>query len=387
MTKRINLSEPLFIGNEKKYLISCIDDNWVSSKGKFVKRFEKKISEYTNCKYTTTAINGTSALHLSLKVLGVKKNDEVIVPTLTFVASINSIIYNQARPFFMDVDSCFNLDIDKCLNFLKFNTKIKSDGFCYNKITSNRIFAIMPVHLFGNLVNLDKLSKICKNKNIKIIEDASESLGSKYLSGKFKDKHPGTIGDAGIISFNGNKVITSGGGGIFLTKNKKYFDDFKYLADQAKNQKVYSMHNDIGYNYQMSNLNAAIGLAQLEKIETLVKKRKTIYEIYRKQFSNSKMIKICETPKYSVSNNWLTIIKFINKNDLKKVINKLVKNNIESRPLWILNHKQKPFKKYITYNIQHAYDLHSTCLCLPSSPNLKTKDIIRISNLIKDIFN
>lgn len=383
--KKINLSEPNLSGNEKKYLIRCVDDNWVSSNGDYVKKFENKIKKITKSKFVSSCINGTSALHLGLKVLGVKKNDEVIVPTLTFVAPINAIIYNQANPVFMDVDDYFNIDQNKFEDFINNKTFVGKNGFRYNKKTKNKIAAIIPVHIFGNAVNINKILLICKKNKIKILEDASESLGTFYKRDQFKLKHTGTIGDAGVISFNGNKIATSGGGGIFLTKYKKYNNKFKYYANQAKDNKIYSKHDDVGYNYQMSNLNAALGLAQLEKLNIFINNKTKINNYYKTLFKNTKF-SIVDSPEYSKNNYWLNILRINKKTfSIKKIIEILKKNNIESRPIWRLNHLQKIFNKYENYKINKANILLKNSLCLPSSSNLKLKDIEKIVKIICEI--
>ena len=214
----ISLSEPYLFGNEKKYINECIDSNWVSTAGYFVEKFEQEIAKFCNVKYAVSCNSGTSALDIALKLAGVEKYDEVIVPTLTFIASVNAIAYNQAHPLFIDVDEYFNLDVTKYINFIKNNT-FKKDGYTFNLKTKRRIKAIMPVHVWGNAVNFSSLLNFCKDQNIEIVEDATESLGSRYSSYEMKKKKPGGLGLVGCLSFNGNKIITSGGGGMILTKH------------------------------------------------------------------------------------------------------------------------------------------------------------------------
>ncbi len=305
---KISLNEPNLIGNEWKYVKKCLDTNWVSTAGKFVKLFEKKICKFTKSKYAVCCINGTSALHISLKIAGVKSNDEVIVPSLTFIAPVNAIRYNNAYPIFFDSDNYFNLDVLKLVKFLDKNTFLKK-GFCYNKKTKRRISAIIPVHVWGNGADIKNLLKACKKRNIKIVEDASESLGTFYKKKYLKNrKHTGTVGDVGCISFNGNKIITSGGGGVIITNNKKIAKKADYLINQAKDNSFKFIHNEIGYNYKLTNIQAALGFAQLENIEYFLKKKKEIYSYYKKKINNHKLFKIVETPKYSQNNNWITIL-------------------------------------------------------------------------------
>ena len=381
--KKINLCEPNIIGNEINYLVQSIKNNQLAT-GNFIKKFENAIKNYTSSKYASSCVNATSALHISLRVLGIKKNNEVIVPTLTFIATINSVIYNSAVPIFMDADNYFNIDQKKCIHFLN-NYTIFKNGFTYNKKTGRKIFAIIITHVWGNAALADELIEICKVMNIKILEDASESFGTKYTKGKFKNKHTGTIGDMGCISFNGNKIITSAGGGMIITNNKKYYEKSKFLSNQAKLDDIYFKHSDVGYNYRLSNIHSAIGLAQFENIKKVLILKKNIHDFYCHEVDKINGLKILRTPNYSHNNNWMNIL-ILNKYKLSK--NKLlkifIKNNIEVRPVWHLNHLHKMFKNYQSYKIYNAKKLLSNSLCLPSSSSLSIKEIKKIINILKD---
>ena len=385
MSKIISLHQPFFKGNEKKYILKCLDSTWISTSGNLIKKFEEKIKKFTKTKYTTACINGTSALHIGLKICGVKKNDEVIAPSITFIAPINAIKYCNAEPVFMDSDNFFNIDIEKVILFLNKNTYMKNNH-CYNKITKKRISAVIIVHVWGNLVDLDSLILICKKKKIKIIEDASEALGSFYSKGMFKNKHAGTIGDVGCLSFNGNKIITSGAGGMILTNKKSLSKNAEYLINQAKDNSKYYIHNEIGYNFRLTNLHSAIGLAQLEKINEILKIKKNIHNHYKKIFNKIKGIDILENPSFSRSNNWLNILRVGKdfKKNIKWIEKKLKKNNIECRFIWWPNHKQKQYLKNFKYKITNTDNLINYSLCLPSSINIKKNDIIKIANLINE---
>ena len=383
-SEQILLSEPNILGNELKYLKECLRSNWISSSGKYIEEFEKKISDYTGAKYAVSCINGTSALHLSLKILGIKSGDEVIVPTLTFIAPINTLIYNNCYPIFIDADNFFNIDINKCIDFINKETFYKSD-YTYNKKTKKKISAIICVHVWGNAINLDELVTICRKRNIKTIEDASESLGTWYKTGKFANKHSGTIGNIGCLSFNGNKIITCGGGGMILTNNQILANKAKYYSSQAKDDPIYSIHNDIGYNYRMSNIHAAIGLAQLENINIFLKAKLKIFNKYKKELNNINGISIYDTPDYAVNNHWLNVLKIDKKKYFKsrnQLIELFYKNNIQTKPVWYLNHKQKMFKKYQNYYIENSIKLLNNSLCLPSSSNLKSKQLKKIINIL-----
>ena len=385
MSKKIPLHQPFFQGNEKKYLLKSLNSTWISTSGNLITKFEDKIKKFTKAKYASACMNGTSAIHIGLKICGVKKGNEVIAPAITFIAPINAINYCEASPIFMDSDDYFNIDIKKVVNFLNENTFMKNNC-CHNKKTKKKISAIIIVHVWGNLVDLDKLLSICKKKRIKIVEDASESLGSFYLMGKLKKKHSGTVGDVGCLSFNGNKIITSGAGGMIITNNNLLSKKAKYLITQAKNDSKYYVHNEVGYNYRLTNLHSAIGLAQLEKIKKYLKLKKNIHTIYKKTFNKIEGLKILENPYFSNSNNWLNILRVGKEfgRSVEWIQKKLKKNNIETRYVWKGNHKQKQYLKYFKYKIKKADKLILSSLCLPSSININKNDITKIANLINE---
>ena len=391
----INLHEPLIIGNEWKYLKNCLDRGWVSSSGKYVNDFEKKIAKYTGAKYAIACVNGTSALQISLKIVGVKKGDEVIVPSLTFIAPINAINYNEAKPIFMDIDRYYTIDIDKTVNFLNQQTNTitkknhtRNSKITINKKTGRRIAALLVVHTFGNAVNLDKLVSLCRKKNIVIIEDAAESVGTFYKSNKFKNKHTGTIGKIGCLSFNGNKIITAGGGGGILTNDYKIAKRAKYLTTQAKDDSVYSVHNEVGYNFRLTNIQAALGLAQLECLSNYVKRKKIIHERYKKTINRIIGLQISDTPNFARCNYWLNILeikKILSKKKLLKIIKYLRKNGIETKPIWYPNHLQKKYRNHQTYKLDKVNKICQQRLCLPSSSQLTKKQQDFICSKLKNI--
>ena len=385
MKSKISLHEPTLKGNEINYLKKSIQSSWLSQSGPFVKSFEKKISKFTKSKYAIGCINGTSALQLSLHLAGVKYGHEVIAPTITFVAPINAIKYNGADPIFMDCDNFLNIDVDKTIDFIKTKTYFRK-GKTFNKRTNKIISAIIVVHVYGFPVNLYKLVKLCREKNIKIIEDSSESLGSFYKSRNLKKKHTGSIGFLGCLSFNVNKVITTGGGGMIITNDKRLAMKAKYLANQAKDDPVRFVHNSIGYNFRMTNVHAAIGEAQFENLRKILNKKKNVHKKYYKFLKASKKFNLIEAPSYSDSNFWLNIVKF--KEDksvnLIRIIKKFKSNNIEVRPVWKCNHLQKSFIKKERFKISKAEKMVSKCLCLPSSHFLKDKDIKKICKILNN---
>jgi len=378
------LHAPIIDNNDKKNITKCLKTGWVSTTGNNINEFEKNISKIIKSKFVVALNSGTSALHLALKTIGIKENDEVIISTLTFIAPVNAVKYNGANPIFMDVDKHLNIDPEKTINFIK-NQTYFSKGFSYNKKTKKIIRAIILVHVFGNLCNSNKLISLCKKRNIECIEDCAESFGS-YLRLRNRNKFSGNIGKIGCFSFNGNKIITSGAGGAIATNSKKIYEKTLYLSKQAKNNQVEFIHNEIGYNYRMSNLLAALGNSQLLKLEKYITLKKKIHQNYRLAFTNNDHIELIKVPNYSESNYWINVIDidfyFYNKKNLKQLILYLIKNKIYVRPLWFLNHLQKPFLKNQSYKIENANKLIHRCLCLPSSPNLSKKNIIYISKMI-----
>jgi len=384
MCKMIPLSVPSIQGNEWKYIKECLDTEWVSSAGKYVDLFEQKICEYTGAKYAVACVNGTAALHISLLLAGVKPDDEVIVPTLTFISPINVVRYCNAYPVFMDADDFYNIDVEKTIAFIKEETEFKN-GYSYNKKTGRRISAIIPVHIFGNAVNLEPLVEICKERNIKIIEDATESLGTKYTKGKFTGKHAGTVGEFGCLSFNGNKIMTTGGGGMILTNDQKLADKAQYLTTQAKDDEVRYIHNEIGYNFRLTNIQAALGVAQLEQLPEYIEIKKRNYRFYKKEIDKISGLHLAETPDYAENNYWmyaLQIDKEIYGKDREELMKYLWDHKIQTRPVWYLNHLQKPYKNCQTYKIEKAVELLGKTLNIPCSVNLRYEDIKTVIGLL-----
>ena len=382
----IPLSVPNLCGNELKYVRKCIKAEWISTAGNYISVFEKKVASYLGSKYAIACINGTSALQVALRILGIRNGDEVIVPTLTFIAPINSVIYNNAKPIFMDCDNFYNLDIDKTIKFIKSETVFRNN-FTFNKKTRNKISAILPVHLWGNAVRLEELLKVCKERNISIVEDAAESFGTKYIKGKLKNRFTGTIGKVGCLSFNGNKIITTGGGGMLLTNDKKLAKKAKYLVNQAKDNALRYIHNDVGYNFRMTNIQAALGLAQLENFKVFKKKKNQIYQFYKNEIPKIRGLSLADLPEYAHNNKWLNILKIdkkIYKKKVLEIIKRLKKHNIETRPIWYPNHLQKKFKSCQQYKIKNAIKLLNSSLCLPSSTNIKMSDLKKIIKALND---
>jgi len=365
-----------------KIINKCLKSNWVSTDGNLVNEFEKRISKFTGAKYTIACNSGTSALHVALRLAGVSNEDEVIVPTLTFVAPVNSIIYNNASPVFMDCDDHYNLDITKTINFLNKETFFKNK-FTFNKKTKKRIKAILPVNVWGNALRLDDLKFICDQKNIKIIEDASEAFGT-FLKQKKRKIHVGLCGLAGCLSFNANKIITSGGGGAIITNNKKVAMKALFLTKQAKENSVEYIHSEIGYNYRLTNLSAALGMSELGQIKERLLNKKKLYEIYKKKISPIKGLKVADVPNFANNNYWMNLLIINNKYHLNKksLIKKFLKKKILVRPVWKPNHLQKPFLKYQRYKISKAVDLYRRSICIPSGSAIKSTQIKKIFDVL-----
>ena len=360
-----HLHEPLFCGNEVKYLKKTIITNLVSSVGPFVKKFEDLITKFTKSKYTISTVNGTEALHLSLVACGVKNNDEVFVPTITFVGTANAIVYSGAIPHFVDSEfETLGIDPLKLEKYLEKIT-IKKGKFYLNKKTKRKIKAIIPVHVFGNICQIDKILKIAKKYNLIVIEDSAEALGSFY-----KNKHAGNFGLVGCFSFNGNKIITTGGGGAIITNSKLLAKKIKHLSTTAKIKHRWEyIHDAVGYNFRMPNLNAALGSAQIENLNKFLRSKRKLFLRYCKEFLEVNDVRLIKNPEFSKSNNWLNTI-FI-KNSTTKKRNKILslaqKNQLFLRPVWKPLHTLKHFNKMPRMNLDAAIKIYKSCINLPSS--------------------
>ena len=325
----IPLHSPIFKGNEKKYINECIDSTFVSSVGPFVNKFEDLMSQITQTKKTTAVVNGTAALQVGLRLVGVKENDEVITQALTFVATANAIVYNNAHPVFLDVDiDTMGLSANAGSDFLEKVGDLRDDG-CYNKKTGRKISACLPMHTFGFPVHLDELLKICNLWKIPLLEDAAESLGSEY-----KGKPTGSFGEVAAFSFNGNKIVTSGGGGAITTNNIEIGERAKFLTTTAKQPHPFEyIHNEIGYNFRMPNLNAALACAQLEQLNMYLNNKRNLANIYEKFFLK-KGIKFRTETKNTKANYWLMCIELENLKERNLFLESTNSNNVMVRPIW-----------------------------------------------------
>ena len=359
----IPLHAPTFGGNEKKYLNECIDTTFVSSVGKFVDRFEEMMAEYTGATKAVVCVNGTNALHIALLLSGVEKDDEVITQALTFIATCNAISYIGAHPVFIDVDKdTMGLSPQTLEKWLSGNTEIKHNS-CYNKKTGRRIKACIPMHTFGHPVHLDELVEICNRYYLELVEDAAESLGSFY-----NGKHTGTFGKIGILSFNGNKTITTGGGGMLLFQDEELGASAKHLTTQAKVPHRWEfVHDYIGYNYRMPNINAALGCAQMEQLDEILKNKRDTAEKYKAFFDNNSQIEFFTEPKNCRSNYWLNAVILKNKEQQQAFLQYTNDNGIMTRPIWELMNKLPMFKNCQTDGLENSEWLADRVVNIPSS--------------------
>jgi len=335
------------------------------------------ICTLTGAWYAVACVNGTAALHTALQIVGVQPEDEVIVPTVTFIASVNTVRYIGAYPVFMDCDDFYNLDVVKTKEYIERETIFK-DGHSYNRKTGRCVRAIVPVHVLGNAVDLQNLIPICREHNIKIVEDASESLGTYYIAGDLRDRHTGTISDIGCYSFNGNKIITTGGGGMLVTNNDKYAQKARYLTTQAKDDAARYIHNEIGYNYRLTNIQAAVGVAQLERLSEFIAAKKENYNSYKKAIVNIPGLHLAQMPPYASNNCWMYALQVDRKDYVvskETLIERLTSDGIEVRPLWYLNHLQKPYRNCQPYKIEKAYCMYDKTIMLPCSVSLTSEEI------------
>jgi len=360
--KFIPLHEPHFIGNEKKYLNECIDSTYVSSVGKYVDEFEQKIAAYTGAKYAVAVVNGTAALHMALIVAGVKQNEMVITQSLSFIATCNAIAYIGASHLFVDVDKdTLGLSPAKLAEYLSANTVKKQDG-TYHKVSGQRIAACVPMHTFGHPCRIDEIKTICDQYNIALVEDAAESMGSYY-----KNIHTGLYGSIGTLSFNGNKTITCGGGGAIITNDEAIARRAKYLTTQAKVPHRWEfIHDEIGYNYRMPNLNAALACAQLEQLDKFLKSKRELAHSYQAFFKNTEATFVSE-PEHSKSNYWLCAILLKDRETRDEFLHYSNDMEVMTRPVWRLMNKLPMFDKALSGNLDNAQWLADRLVNIPSS--------------------
>jgi len=363
----IPLSVPVFVGNEKKYLNECIDTTFVSSVGKFVDRFEDDIAKYTGCKRAVVCVSGTNALHISLMLAGVERGDEVLTQALTFIATCNALSYIGAEPVFIDVDrDTMGLSPTAVRKWLEINAEIK-DNQCFNKNTRRRIKACVPMHTFGHPVHLDELVEVCNEYHIELVEDAAESIGSLY-----KGKHTGTFGKIGALSFNGNKTITTGGGGMMLFNDEELGAYAKHITTQAKIPHRWEFkHDHIGYNYRMPNINAALGCAQLENIDKFIESKRETAKAYEEFFKNVPDIEFFTEPENCRSNYWLNVVILKDKDAQQEFLQFTNDNGVMTRPIWELMNRLPMFEHCQNDGLKNTTWFADRVVNIPSSVRVK----------------
>ena len=363
---RVPLAVPKFIGNEKKYLEECIDTTFVSSVGPFVDCFEKDMAEYTGAKRAVVCVSGTNALHMALMLAGVERDDEVLTQALTFIATCNALSYIGARPVFLDVDKdTMGLSPRAVRDWLVKNTEQKN-GQCYNKNTGRRVRACVPMHTFGHPVHLDELLGVLNEYHIEMVEDAAESIGSLY-----KGKHTGIFGKVGALSFNGNKTITTGGGGMLLFMDEELGAYAKHLTTQAKVPHRWEFrHDHIGYNYRMPNINAALGCAQLEHIEEYVEDKRATAKAYAEYFKNVDGIDFFDEPENCRSNYWLNVVILKDKDAQLRFLEETNDNGVMTRPIWELMTRLPMFENCEHDSLENTIWFADRVVNIPSSVRL-----------------
>lgn len=357
------LSVPAFVGNEKKYLEECIDTTFVSSVGKFVDRFENDMAKYAGCSRAVVCVSGTNALHMSMMLVGVERDDEVLTQALTFIATCNAISYIGAHPVFIDVDkSTMGLSPNAMKEWLVKNSEIRN-GQCYNKNTGRRVKACVPMHTFGHPVRIEEIANLCEEYHIELVEDAAESIGSLY-----KGKHTGTFGKVGAISFNGNKTITTGGGGMMLFNDEELAAHAKHLTTQAKVPHRWEFrHDHIGYNYRMPNINAALGCAQLENLDKFIESKRQLALEYAEYFKNVEDIQFFTEPEDTFSNYWLQTVILKDKDAQQKFLQQTNDNGVMTRPIWELMNRLPMFEHCENDGLKNTIWFADRVVNIPSS--------------------
>ena len=385
----INLSVPNLSMDILDNLKECLESGWVSTGGRFIPEFETKVKNYMKTKFAAGVQSGTAGLHMSLQVLGVQRDEEVFVPTLTFIAAVNPTTYLGASPIFIDCDDSLCMDPIKLEKFCSEECDFK-EGVLVNKKTNKKVRALVIVHIFGNMADMGKIMDIAKRYNLKVLEDATEALGTYYTEGRYKGKYAGTIGDIGVLSFNANKIITTGGGGMVVGDNEELVEKVRFLSSQAKKDTLYFIHDEIGYNYRMLNLQAALGTSQIDQLESFIETKIKNYKIYKEELEKIEGLEILPFVEGIRANHWFYSLKIdkekygIGRDEL---LQKLVDAGIQTRPIWGLIHQQKPYSASQSYEIEKALYYYDRILNLPCSSNLTEKEVYQVIEKIKEFKN
>ena len=381
--KFIPLSTPNFEGNERKYVDDAIDQGWVSTGGAYITKLEKKMAEFLHTHNVAACQSGTSAIHMALIEAGVKPGDVVLVPPLTFIAAVNPVKYQFATPVFIDCDDSFCMDPIKLRDFCEEECSVEEGVLLFE---GKPVKAVIVVHVFGNMADMESIMDIAGDYNLKVIEDATEALGTQYIDGPFKGKFAGTIGDFGCFSFNGNKIITTGGGGAITANKSENVDHIRYLSTQAKDDPHFYIHNEVGYNYRMTNVQAAIGVAQMEELPEFIRRKKENFEKYKQLFDGFELVQMKEFRAGTDSNKWfysLVVDKDKVHASMREIITKLKEKGIETRAIWGLINAQRPYLNEKTYDLLKAPYYAERVLNIPCSTQITNEEIEYVAEEIK----
>lgn len=375
----IPLSIPCLKGNELSYVTEAVETEWVSSGGQYVNLFEQQIAHYVGSQGAVSCQSGTAGIHTALLTLGISSEDVVLVPTLTFIAAVNPVRYIGATPVFMDCDDSLCMDPQKLKMFCEQECYLEKD-ILFHKKSGKAVKAIIVVHVFGNLADMVSIMEIAKKYHLQVIEDATEALGTYVIDGKYQGVFAGMFGDIGVYSFNGNKIITTGGGGMIVSDHLSYLSEARHLTTQAKSDELYYIHDEVGYNYRMTNLQAALGVAQLEQLEHFVQIKNDNYILYRKFLDEN--IFLMPFRDGIRSNKWFYSILCQDQQQRDDLIEGLRNEDVQTRPIWDLIHKQKPYQKELVYQIEKANFYQERIVNIPCSTNLSKEEVMCVSEKI-----
>lgn len=380
----IPLSVPNLKGNELKYVTHAVETEWVSTAGPYVEDFEKHIADYVSMPGAVACQSGTAGLHIALLLCGVTREDMVLVPTLTFIAAVNPVKYIGAEPMFMDCDDSLCIDPDKLERFCREECRV-DNGYLYHKATNRRIPAMVAVHVFGNMVDMLRVLDIAKQYHLRVVEDATEALGTKYTEGPLAGKFAGTMGDVGVYSFNGNKIVTTGGGGMLVSRHPDWLAHAKHLTTQAKSDPANFKHDEVGYNYRLTNLQAALGIAQMEQLEDFIAVKEQNYRLYKTFVDATPGLTLKDFRPGTRSNHWFYALCCQQPYPWTRdeVIQRLKEHSIQARPIWGLIHEQLPYLESHSYDIETAKRYWNCVVNVPCSTNLTEDDVRRVCQVLK----
>lgn len=381
------MSVPNFEGNERKYVDDAIEQGWVSTGGAYITKLEQMMAEFLHAPEVSACQSGTSAIHLALIDCGVMPQDMVIVPTLTFIAAVNPVRYQFADPVFMDCDDSLCMDSAKLKAFCE-NECVFTDGRLYHKESGKHVKAIVVVHVFGNMADMEAIMDIAEMYNLVVIEDATEALGTQYTTGRYAGKYAGTIGHYGAYSFNGNKIITTGGGGAVTARDAKTVQHLRYLSTQAKDDPHYYVHNEIGYNYRMTNIQAALGVAQMEELPEFIRRKNRNYNMYAAIFESYELAELMPFRAGTESNRWFYSLKINRENiraTMRDIITAVEQEGVQTRAIWDLIHRQRPYEGSLVYSVETAETYSNCILNIPCSTQITEDEIDTASRAIKTV--